>query len=141
MSLQFNYREDSGEFQGIQLVTSDDIADKFEAPKNVLASQMWDDINVRAYYYRGTIFVQINRLGEQSGEAYVSGSTGSDCGLLMEGYAPTTSYRQMIGTKSTSGAWLLLEVNPDRKIRLENFYSEGDSWAVFSGTLAYEVNK
>lgn len=141
MSLQFNYREDSGEFQGIQLVTSDDIADKFEAPKNVLASQMWDDINVRAYYYRGTVFIQINRLGEQSGEAYVSGSTGSDCGLLMEGYAPTTSYRQILGTKSASGAWLLLEVNPDRKIRLENLYSEGDSWAVFSGTLAYEVNK
>lgn len=140
MSLQFNYREDSGEFQGIQLVTSDDIADKFEAPKNVLSSQMWNDIKVRAYYYRGTVFVQINRPGNQSNEAYVS-ATGSDCGLLMQGYAPTTSYRQMIGTKGTSGAWLVLAVNPDRKVRLENVYTEGESWSTFSGSLAYEVNK
>lgn len=140
MSLQFNYREDSGEFQGIQLVTSDDIADKFEAPKNVLSSQMWNDIKIRAYYYRGTVFVQINRTG-QSGEAYVPGSTGSDCGLLMQGYAPTTSYRQLLGTKSSTGGWVLLEVNPDRKIRLVNLYSEGDSWGTFSGSLAYEVNK
>lgn len=140
MSLQFNYRDGNGDFQGIELISYTDISDKFEAPKNVLASQMWPDITVRAYYYRGTVFVQINRLS-QSDEAYVSGSSGSQCGLLMEGYAPTTSYRQMIGNKNPSGAWLLLEVNPDRTIKLENIYSEGDSWAAFSGSLAYEVDK
>ena len=140
MSLQFSYRDDNGDFQGIELISYTDISDKFEAPKNVLASQMWPDITVRAYYYRGSVFVQINRSG-QSNEAYVSGSTGSQCGLLMEGYAPTTSYRQMIGTKNTSGAWLILEVNPDRTIKLENLYSEGDSWASFFGSLAYELDK
>lgn len=140
MSLQFNYRDGNGDFQGIELISYTDISDKFEAPKNVLVSQMWSDITVRAYYYRGTVFVQINRL-LQSDEAYVSGSTGSQCGLLMEGYAPTTSYRQVLGMKSASGAWLLLEVNPDRTIKLKNLYSEGDSWAAFSGSLAYEVDK
>lgn len=140
MSLQFNYRDGNGDFQGIELISYTDISDKFEAPKNVLASQMWPDITVRAYYYRGTVFVQINRVG-QSGEAYVSGSTGSQCGLLMEGYAPATSYRQVLGTKSESGGWLLLEVNPDRTIKLMSIYTEGDSWAAFSGSLAYEVDK
>lgn len=51
MSLQFNYRDGNGDFQGIELISYTDISDKFEAPKNVLSSQMWDDITVRAYYY------------------------------------------------------------------------------------------
>lgn len=139
MSLQFSYRDDNGDFQGIQLVSSDDIADKFAAPKNILASQMWPDIAVTATYYRGSVFITLSRTGE-SGEAYVN-TAGSDCGLLTVGYAPSQIIRQVLGTKASSGAWLVLEVHPDRKIKLLNWYSKGDNWALFSGSLSYAVNK
>ena len=139
MSLQFSYRDDNGDFQGIELVSSDDIADKFAAPKNILTSQQWNDINVTATYFRGTVFITVSRLGE-SGESFVN-TQGSDCGLLASGYAPTSIVRQLIGTKSSTGAWLVLEVHPDRKIKLFNWYSEGDTWAMFSGSLSYAINK
>ena len=139
MSLQFSYRDDNGDFQGIQLVSSDDIADKFAAPKNILTSQQWNDINVTATYFRGTVFITVSRLGE-SGESFVN-TQGSDCGLLASGYAPTSIVRQLIGVKASSGAWLVLEVHPDRKIKLFNWYSEGDTWAMFSGSLSYAINK
>ena len=139
MSLQFSYRNDNGDFQGIQLVSSDDIADKFAAPKNILTSQQWNDINVTATYFRGTVFITVSRLGE-SGESFVN-TQGSDCGLLASGYAPTSIVRQLIGVKASSGAWLMLEVHPDRKIKLFNWYSEGDTWAMFSGSLSYAINK
>lgn len=139
MSLQFSYRDDNGDFQGIELVSSDDIADKFAAPKNILASQQWNDINVTATYFRGTVFITVARVNE-SGEAFVN-TQGSDCGLLASGYAPTNIVRQLIGTKSSSGAWLMLEVHPDRKIKLLNWYSEGDNWAMFSGSLSYAIDK
>ena len=139
MSLQFSYRDDNGDFQGIQLVSSDDIADKFAAPKNVLTSQQWNDIAVTATYFRGTVFITVSRIGE-SGEAFVN-TQGSDCGLLASGYAPTSIVRQLVGTKSSTGAWLMLEVHPDRKIKLFNWYSEGDNWAMFSGSLSYAIDK
>lgn len=139
MSLQFNYRDGNGDFQGIELVSSDDIADKFAAPKNVLTSQMWNDITVRATYFRGTVFITVSRIG-QSGEAYVN-TAGSDCGLLNVGYAPSQVVRQILGSKTSSGAWLVLEVHPDRKIKLLNWYSQGDNWSMFSGSLSYAVNK
>ena len=139
MSLQFSYRDDNGDFQGIELVSSDDIADKFAAPKNILTSQQWNDINVTATYFRGTVFITVSRLGE-SGESFVN-TQGSDCGLLASGYAPTSIVRQLIGVKASSGAWLMLEVHPDRKIKLFNWYSEGDTWAIFSGSLSYAINK
>lgn len=139
MSLQFSYRDDNGDFQGIQLVSSDDIADKFAAPKNVLQSQTWPDITVTATYFRGTVFIEAHRLG-QDGEAFIP-SNGSDCGLLTTGYAPSHSIRQLLGTKSTSGGWLLLEVNPDRKIRLVVVYADGETYSSFSGSLSYAINK
>ena len=139
MSLQFSYRDDNGDFQGIELVSSDDIADKFAAPKNILVSQQWNDIKVTATYFRGTVFITIARVNE-SGESFVN-TQGSDCGLLVSGYAPTSIVRQLIGTKSSSGAWLMLEVHPDRKIKLLNWYSEGDNWAMFSGSLSYAIDK
>lgn len=139
MSLQFSYRDDNGDFQGIELVSSDDIADKFAAPKNILASQQWNDIKVTATYFRGTVFIAVARVNE-TGEAFVN-TQGSDCGLLASGYAPTSIVRQLIGTKSSSGAWLMLEVHPDRKIKLLNWYSEGDNWAMFSGSLSYAIDK
>lgn len=139
MSLQFSYRDDNGDFQGIQLVSSDDIADKFAAPKNILASQTWPDIAVTATYFRGTVFITVSRIGE-SGQAFVN-TQGSDCGLLASGYAPTSIVRQLVGTKGSTGAWLVLEVHPDRKIKLLNWYSEGDNWALFSGSLSYAIDK
>ena len=139
MSLQFSYRDDNGDFQGIELVSSDDIADKFAAPKNILASQQWNDIKVTATYFRGTVFITVARVNE-TGEAFVN-TQGSDCGLLASGYAPTSIVRQLVGTKSSSGAWLMLEVHPDRKIKLLNWYSEGDNWAMFSGSLSYAIDK
>ena len=139
MSLQFSYRDDNGDFQGIELVSSDDIADKFAAPKNILTSQQWDDIKVTATYFRGTVFITVSRIGE-SGESFVN-TQGSDCGLLASGYAPTSIVRQLIGAKASSGAWLMLEVHPDRKIKLLNWYSEGDNWAMFSGSLSYAIDK
>lgn len=139
MSLQFSYRDDNGDFQGIQLVSSDDIADKFAAPKNVLTSQQWNDIDVTATYFRGTVFITVSRIG-QSGEAFVN-TQGSDCGLLASGYAPTSIVRQLVGNKSSTGAWLVLEVHPDRKIKLFNWYSEGDNWYMFSGSLSYAIDK
>ena len=139
MSLQFSYRDDNGDFQGIELVSSDDIADKFAAPKNVLTSQTWNDITVKATYFRGTVFIELHRVG-QTGEAFVP-SNGSDCGLVASGYAPSQSIRQVLGTKSTSGGWLLLEVNPDRKVRLVTLYADGESWSSFSGSLSYAINK
>lgn len=139
MSLQFSYRDDNGDFQGIELVSSDDIADKFAAPKNVLASQTWSDIAVTATYFRGTVFIEAHRLG-QSGEAFIPGN-GSDCGLLTSGYAPSQSIRQLVGTKASSGGWLLIEVNPDRKIRLVTLYTDGESYSSFSGSLSYAVDK
>lgn len=139
MSLQFSYRDDNGDFQGIELVSSDDIADKFAAPKNVLTSQQWDDIDVTTTYFRGTVFITVSRIG-QSGEAYVN-TAGSDCGLLNVGYAPSQVIRQVLGSKTSSGAWLVLEVHPDRKIKLLNWYSQGDNWSIFSGSLSYAVNK
>lgn len=139
MSLQFSYRDDNGDFQGIQLVSSDDIADKFAAPKNILTSQQWNDIKVTATYFRGTVFITVSRVGE-SGESFVN-TQGSDCGLLASGYAPTSIVRQLIGVKASSGAWLMLEVHPDRKIKLFNWYSEGDNWAMFSGSLSYAIDK
>lgn len=139
MSLQFSYRDDNGDFQGIELVSSDDIADKFAAPKNVLISQQWNDIDITATYFRGTVFITVSRIG-QSGEAFVN-TQGSDCGLLASGYAPTSIVRQLIGTKASTGAWLVLEVHPDRKIKLFNWYSEGDNWSLFSGSLSYAINK
>ena len=139
MSLQFSYRDDNGDFQGIELVSSDDIADKFAAPKNILTSQQWNDISVTATYFRGTVFITVSRVGE-SGESFVN-TQGSDCGLLASGYAPTSIVRQLVGVKASSGAWLMLEVHPDRKIKLFNWYSEGDSWAMFSGSLSYAINK
>lgn len=139
MSLQFSYRDDNGDFQGIELVSSDDIADKFAAPKNILASQQWNDIKVTATYFRGTVFITVARVNE-TGEAFVN-TQGSDCGLLASGYAPTSIVRQLVGTKNSSGAWLMLEVHPDRKIKLFNWYSEADNWAMFSGSLSYAIDK
>lgn len=139
MSLQFSYRDDNGDFQGIQLVSSDDIADKFAVPKNVLASQTWSDIIVTATYFRGTVFITVSRIG-QDREAFVP-SNGSDCGLLTAGYAPTSIVRQLVGTKGSTGAWLVLEVHPDRKIKLFNWYSQGDNWSMFSGSLSYAIDK
>ena len=139
MSLQFSYRDDNGDFQGIELVSSDDIANKFAAPKNVLASQTWPDITITATYFRGTVFVEAHRLG-QSGEAFIPGN-GSDCGLLTSGYAPSQSIRQLLGTKASSGGWLLLEINPDRKVRLVTLYTDGESYSSFSGSLSYAIDK
>ena len=139
MSLQFNYRDGNGDFQGIELISYADISDKFAAPKNILTSQMWPDIAVTATYCRGSVFITVSRIG-QSGEAYVN-TAGSDCGLLNIGYAPPQIIRQVLGSKASSGAWLVLEVHPDRKIKLLNWYSEGDNWAIFSGSLSYAVNK
>lgn len=139
MSLQFSYRDDNGDFQGIELVSSDDIADKFTVPKNVLTFQTWNDIDVTATYFRGTVFITVSRIG-QSGEAFVN-TQGSDCGLLNVGYAPSQTVRQILGSKTSSGAWLVLEVHPDRKIKLLNWYSKGDNWSMFSGSLSYAIDK
>lgn len=113
--------------------------DSVSQPVNILASQKYPDIEVKAVSRSGVGVVNIARLTNDK-KAQTVRDTPSVIGTLA--VKPAANVTQCIGTQlsGASTAWLMISVNTDGSVRLWHHYGEGKmTWSMFEGSVAFPI--
>lgn len=114
----------------------DDVVD--EQPKNILKTQVWNDISVKAFSKNNVVTVIVRREGA-TGSALSTGNFGK-IGEIDSKFKPAADCETLIGVggNAARGAWLYMCVNTKGEVGIRHMYGASEEqWGAFSGTITY----